>query len=178
MDTLASLALATEPPNDEVLNRPPFPMNSAIVSKVIKPPTTLTKKKMTKHILGQAVYQIIVICFFLFAGDKFLPSGLKTNDSYPYALFKPGTKYADQSQTWRDLFTSAPEIMHHIANHNQETGLLRSGLELKGYDDLRYKSSVHYTYCFNVFVLMTFFNKFNARKLEDQLYILSGLFRS
>lgn len=68
--------------------------------------------------------------------------------------------------------------MHHIANHNKETGLLRSGLELNGYDDLRYKSSIHYTYCFNVFVLMTFFNKFNARKLEDQFFILSGLFRS
>lgn len=31
---------------------------------------------MTKHILGQAVYQMVVICFALFMGTKFLPSGL------------------------------------------------------------------------------------------------------
>jgi len=56
--------------------------------------------------------------------------------------------------------------------------LIRNGLEINGYDGLYYGSPVHYTYCFNVFVMMTFFNKFNARKLEDQFFILSGLFRS
>jgi len=79
--------------------------------------------------------------------------------------------------------------MHHIANHDPKSkiipnlltllaGLIRSGFEIRGYNDLRYSSSVHYTYCFNAFVMMTFFNKFNARKLEDQFFILSGLFRS
>lgn len=45
MDTLASLALATEPPHDDVLNRPPFPMNSAIVSKVISLLTPVNEKE-------------------------------------------------------------------------------------------------------------------------------------
>ena len=34
MDTLASLALATEPPTDALLQRPPFPPGASIISKV------------------------------------------------------------------------------------------------------------------------------------------------
>jgi Ca2+ transporting ATPase len=45
MDTLASLALATEPPTLELLNRPPHKRDEYIITK-----------KMFKHILGQAVY--------------------------------------------------------------------------------------------------------------------------
>lgn len=41
MDTLASLALATEPPNIELLKRAPHKRNDYIISK-----------KMFKHILG------------------------------------------------------------------------------------------------------------------------------
>jgi len=43
---------------------------------------------MTKHILGQAVFQIAVICVFLFVGERFLPSGYTTDRAkYPYELF-------------------------------------------------------------------------------------------
>jgi len=61
---------------------------------------------MTKHIIGEAVYQIAVICIILFAGDKFLPSGYTTNPAYNYDLFKTGTKYDDQSAEWKALYTS------------------------------------------------------------------------
>ncbi len=44
MDTFASLALATESPTDELLNRKPHDRNEYIVSR-----------KMAKHILGQAI---------------------------------------------------------------------------------------------------------------------------
>ena len=45
MDTFASLALATEPPTMELLNRMPHNRKEYIISK-----------KMFKHILGQAIY--------------------------------------------------------------------------------------------------------------------------
>ena len=45
MDTLASLALATEPPTDALLNRLPHKKEDFIISK-----------KMSKHIIGQAIY--------------------------------------------------------------------------------------------------------------------------
>lgn len=74
---------------------------------------------MTKHILGEAVYQIAVICAFLFAGHKFLPSGYTTDTTkYPYQLFKTDTKYDDQSPEWKALYELDQGAMHHIANHD------------------------------------------------------------
>ena len=45
MDTLASLALATEPPTMDLLNRQPHSRFDYIVSK-----------KMMKHIIGQSIF--------------------------------------------------------------------------------------------------------------------------
>jgi len=50
MDTFASLALATEPPTPDLLNRKPYPRNKALISKT-----------MAKNIVGHAIYQMIVI---------------------------------------------------------------------------------------------------------------------
>ncbi|EHK18207.1 calcium P-type ATPase [Trichoderma virens Gv29-8] len=56
MDTLAALALATDPPQDSVLDRKPEPKGSSIIS-----PT------MWKMIIGQALYQL-AITFLLYYG--------------------------------------------------------------------------------------------------------------
>lgn len=57
MDTLAALALATDPPQDSILDRKPEPRKNFIIT-----PT------MWKMILGQAVYQL-VITFILYYGS-------------------------------------------------------------------------------------------------------------
>ena len=56
--------------------------------------------------------------------------------------------------------------------------MVRRGLEIKGYEEKEYYASVHYTYNFNVFVMMQVFNFLNARMLDDQLFILKGIFGS
>ena len=61
MDTLASLALATEPPTDALLLRKPYGRTKALISRT-----------MMKNIFGQAVYQLIVTFGLLFAGDLLL----------------------------------------------------------------------------------------------------------
>lgn len=58
MDTFASLALATEPPNESLLSKPPHNREEYIVSR-----------KMFKHIVLQAVFQLVVMIIFVFAGD-------------------------------------------------------------------------------------------------------------
>jgi Ca2+ transporting ATPase len=63
MDTLASLALATEEPNGpELLKRKPYMRDDYIISK-----------KMFKHITGHSFVQLIVTMWLVFQGDKFLP---------------------------------------------------------------------------------------------------------
>ncbi|XP_016420772.1 plasma membrane calcium-transporting ATPase 2-like [Sinocyclocheilus rhinocerous] len=59
MDTFASLALATEPPNEALLMRKPYGRNKPLISST-----------MTKNILGHGVYQLIIIFTLLFAGEQ------------------------------------------------------------------------------------------------------------
>jgi calcium-translocating P-type ATPase len=61
MDSFASLALATEPPNDSLLNRPPHGRNEFIISP-----------NMWRNIMGHSLYQIIVLCILLFLGPELL----------------------------------------------------------------------------------------------------------
>lgn len=56
---------------------------------------------MTKHILGQAIFQLIIICVFLFAGHHFLPSGLPLNPNE--SLYVEGLRYDDQSAAFKAL---------------------------------------------------------------------------
>ncbi|KAF6139054.1 hypothetical protein GIB67_010780 [Kingdonia uniflora] len=60
MDTLGALALATEPPNDELMNRTPVGRKGNFISNV-----------MWRNILGQSLYQFVVI-WYLQTGGKAL----------------------------------------------------------------------------------------------------------
>lgn len=62
MDTFASLALATEPPSETLLERKPQSRSEYIISK-----------NMFKHIFGQAIIQLVVLLVLLFGGEHFLP---------------------------------------------------------------------------------------------------------
>nr|XP_041632617.1 plasma membrane calcium-transporting ATPase 2 isoform X5 [Drosophila kikkawai] len=61
MDTLASLALATELPTPDLLLRKPYGRTKPLISRT-----------MMKNILGQALYQLVVIFGLLFVGDLIL----------------------------------------------------------------------------------------------------------
>jgi len=59
MDTLASLALATELPTPDLLLRKPYGRTSPLISST-----------MAKNILGQAAYQLVVVFGIMFFGEK------------------------------------------------------------------------------------------------------------
>lgn len=59
MDTLGALALATEPPNDELMKRQPVGRKGSIISNV-----------MWRNILGQSMYQFVVIWFLQARGKS------------------------------------------------------------------------------------------------------------
>lgn len=62
MDSLGALALATEPPKKDLLRRPPYRRDEYIVSR-----------KMVKHLLCNAVYQVIIVYAIVFAGEFWFP---------------------------------------------------------------------------------------------------------
>ena len=62
MDSLASLALATEPPKEELLKRAPYRRDDYIISQ-----------KMLKHLIGNSIYQVIVIYTIVFSGEYWFP---------------------------------------------------------------------------------------------------------
>ena len=64
MDSLASLALATERPKPELLQRPPYRKREYIINQ-----------KMIKHILGQGLWQAFILFFIVFGGHTFIPEG-------------------------------------------------------------------------------------------------------
>lgn len=83
MDTFAALALATEPPDADILTRMPQPSNESIVTEV-----------MWRNVHGHAIYQMLVLILIIFlaqglivdkydikcfdrykTGDKGIPAG-------------------------------------------------------------------------------------------------------
>ena len=61
MDTFAALALATEPPPEDILQRQPYKKNNPIITQY-----------MSRNVQGHAIYQIIVLLVLLFAGPDLL----------------------------------------------------------------------------------------------------------
>lgn len=124
MDSLASLALATETPKDDLLKRPPYRKKEYIISQ-----------KMVKHILGMSIYQSILLFFFLFVGYKMIPED-------------PDTSALDFSKHEVDEYKNwDPKIVMNGAKKAFDGSEIYGPFE----DDT---PSRHLTIFFNVFVLM------------------------
>lgn len=139
MNTLASIALATEYPQAQLLNRPPTKLTDSIINK-----------KMAKHILAQAIFQLIVMNILVFAGHLFLPEEIDVDQ---------------HGNRDRETVFGYPTI--------------RSGLtlfdEYADHHEGDQKYTRHFTYCFNTFVIMQLFNFLNSRKLDDSINTFEGI---
>mmetsp|Transcript_15651 Transcript_15651/g.38981 ORF Transcript_15651/g.38981 Transcript_15651/m.38981 type:complete len:1717 (-) Transcript_15651:132-5282(-) len=61
MDSLASLALATESPTDAMLDLPPCSVEQPLINSTV-----------AKHILGQSAFQLVTLYFLVFHGQEML----------------------------------------------------------------------------------------------------------
>lgn len=136
MDSFASLALATEPPKIELLDRPPYRRDEYIISR-----------KMVKHLLGMAVYEIIIVYTIVFAGEYFYP---------------------EPSMYWR---FDRPDIPYVYPGRIEDW----DGTPLWSKYKERIGASRHMSNVFNVFVVMQIFNLINSRKIHDEFNIFDGL---
>jgi Ca2+ transporting ATPase len=71
MDTCAALALATEPPSDDLLDQPPYSRNELIVTPV-----------MWRNIVGQAIFQASTLVVFLFGGKQIFGFEYEANEPF------------------------------------------------------------------------------------------------
>ena len=142
MDTLASLTLATEPPTDKLLYRPPQNPKEYIVSQY-----------MWKHIFGQAIFQCGLFFAMIFAGEYFLREFGDKDDER--VMVNPENE--DMVRSGRLFYLDGSEDYEEYQ------------------DDTDVGPSRHFTYIFNIFVIMQLFNQICARRIKDEWNILEGL---
>ena len=80
MDTLASLALATEPPSDELLKRKPYSKREGLITA-----------QMWKFIIFQGLWQIVILGVILFKGTFLLTKALRSSEYPPQSVWETGT---------------------------------------------------------------------------------------
>lgn len=93
MDTLAALALATEPPTDALLYRKPYSRHEYIISKL-----------MMKHIIGQGVFQSTVIFILVFLGERFLFDIIGERQNQPNSILIISGRSYDWSKAIEDKY--------------------------------------------------------------------------
>lgn len=149
MDSIGALALATEPPTEDVLLRPPI--NAA------HPKTWLVNPNMMKNIGGQAIYQVSI----LMAGVFLLPYIPNLSD----CRNPDGTKVRFLSTL---LFEPTCQLTNEFARVSSYT-------HAQYLCNIKLASEEHYTMIFNTFVYCQIFNEINARKVDGTLNVFSGI---
>ena len=200
MDTFGALALATEPPMDDILKRMPYPKSASIVNEV-----------MWRNIFGHAFYQIVILAALIFVipgtmTEDYWASCTKDvekmndctswNPYYANALF-----YKDDTEAWKKRNLKVENYdqallqrlnceRHAKANKDFVNsgencvdyfmGLAKDKIftpDMHGdYDHT--EKMLHYTIIFQVFVFMQIFNLINSRKIGDELNVFSHFFNN
>jgi Ca2+ transporting ATPase len=167
MDSLGSLALATEPPYEELLKREPTRKEESIING-----------KMWKHIGFQSIIELVLlILLYLYA-----PYFIKEDDvvrlaenhiiDYCYDEFPGGTSPKNI------IFGTSPKWDNSIKKKLTATVNFCGAYFEKNDLSLAYEEytranagTAHMSIVFNVFVIYTLFNQFNCRVIDDSLNI-------
>ena len=174
MDSLGSLALATEPPNENLLNRNPYKRSEYPVNK-----------KMWKHILFQSAVQLGVLLLLYLHAQQFVieeePYRIAEADllnlcfgDYPGRDPENGVYYIlDGSiNSWSsEILRKANYGKDQCGEYGTKTNLA----DCLAMYNINNGNSVHMTIIFNTFVIYTLFNQINARILDDTFNIFKDM---
>ena len=174
MDSLGSLALATEPPYEELLKRMPTKRNESIING-----------KMWKHIIIQSLIQITILLILYLFAPKFIRERdlirLAENGLiyYCYGTLPGG---ADPKNIIYGTESSWNNNIRLLKNIDvEECGGFSNRMNLNLAYQEYYKSngaSSHMTIIFNVFVYYTLFNQINCRVIDDSFNIFIRMNKS
>jgi P-type Ca2+ transporter type 2B len=166
MDSMASLALATEGPSRSLLDRRPYPRDQAVLSQT-----------MVRNMLCHAAWQLALLTALIFGlGDVCHGTGDVCEGQVlvdKYGALRSGRPPSFDMGDW-----ACPPV------HNQSDPSTMDGtgrpLRDPHFCALTHAHTAptqHYTIVFNVFVLLQLFNEVNARKIHDELNVFRGLGR-
>jgi magnesium-transporting ATPase (P-type) len=173
MDSLGSLALATEPPYDELLDRQPTKRNESIING-----------RMWKHIIMQSLIQIILlIALYLWAPyfieeDNIIRLTENRIIKYCYSAY-PGEDPKYIIHGTKAKWESSNGKL--IGSKKENCGKYMNSLNLDiAYDEYinANDSTTHMTLIFNIFVYYTLFNQINCRVIDDSFNIFVRINRS
>jgi len=190
MDSMAALALATESPNHELLDKSPNGSEEALINR-----------KMTKHIIVQGLYQMLWMFLFLYGFPVIWES--------KYAITKSGVyKCGECTAAAHKLKYDAPKLcsilfsdpegpklefpqhgcpvtdpsMHSYSNQDKEAkhqlSLLTKELEKRFEHKVEKDYEKVLSLLFNAFIFMQVFNEINSRRIDDEYNIFQGFFES
>ena len=174
MDSLGSLALATEPPYEELLQRQPTKRSESIINS-----------KMWKHIIVQSVVEIAILLVLYLIAPKFIEEKdlirLAENHLiyYCYETLPGNTNvkniiYGTESSWDNDIRLSKNIDIEECGHFGNRINL---NLAYQEYQNAN-GASTHMTIVFNVFVYYTLFNQFNCRVIDDSYNIFIRFGRS
>ena len=174
MDSLGSLALATEPPYEELLQRSPTKRTESILNG-----------RMWKHITIQSCVQIAILLILYLLAPKFIRERDLIRLAENYLIYYcygtlPGNTdpkniiYGTES-SWDNNIRLLKTI------DNEECGGFSNRINLNLAYQEYYNSngaSTHMTILFNVFVYYTLFNQINCRVIDDSFNIFIRMNKS
>ena len=185
MDTLGALALATEPPAHDILERQPYKKNNPIVTPV-----------MWRNIFGHAIWQIIILIVILFSAQGWLCENYSIKclkftgkTCTEYNPFYSNGLYVmnDEITMWKDLNLQASQFNKPLLdkftceNYKRENPTKFTDPKAPCASSVLAKPHLpqdqkqwaptqklrHFTIVFQIFVMLQVFNQINARKIED-----------
>ena len=188
MDSLGSLALATEPPYEELLYRYPTKKNESIING-----------NMWKNILIQSIMELILLVLIYIFGPDFiiedkqnilnshtelfncfgiLPGDVDYETRYKYIL--NGRENAWSKTKYINLNKIDDERLNCKKFLSSETNSWGTFSLYDSFDyyNFEYGSTTHMTLIFNIFVIYTLFNQINCRILDNSKNIFSRINKS
>ena len=176
MDSLGSLALATEPPYKDLLRKRPTNRKEMIING-----------RMWKHIVGQSIFEIAILLILYLIAPKFFPEDkediLKSAEYLKgcFGTLPGGVENTDKilygnKDKWVSVkkFNASDYYCQNICNEEKDIiekwGTLNLTME-DFYDRYvtHYGGTTHMTLIFDAFVCYTLFNQINCRIIDDGL---------
>jgi len=166
MDTLGALALGTEAPTRELLDRKPYKRNASLISR-----------PMARNILVQSAWQLTLLLVLLFHGAEWF--GVRNMNEFPCIEYsvKDATKSVDYNN---GLSIACSQWDALCAGQDGSECYKKNGLsEIEGFLETCLtcdrKDYVHGTIIFNSFIWGQIFNEYNARSIGSQVNPFKGL---